>query len=328
MGLPPEILWSNSRSYPLAPAAGHSAKAPLSLSEGVAASNRRWLLTTFRGGTLTLALFQFTYILQIIYLVNIPAFSAMPPAVLGIDWLIAILPCLAFAFSFTSWFVLHWRGVTLGLCIALAGLAASVNVMLHESVPMFIEALLALVGTGALVPWSEPWQAALSAFCLAGFAVVQTLAPVANSYTYFRWLGMMGAVLVAQIAVHLTSLYRRGLAERYEELAQSERRAAASEAKLRKIFESTSDAIVIFSLLDGRTIEVNSEFTRVTGYTREEALAARHGKVPLWGNKEQGRSFLRELGAKGILRNIEVQVRNRNGTLAPFLLSGSTVELD
>jgi PAS domain S-box-containing protein len=200
--------------------------------------------------------------------------------------------------------------------------------MRHESVPMFIEALLALVGTGALVPWGEPWQAGLSAFCLAAFAVVQILAPMGDSYTYFRWLGMMGAVLVAQISVHLTGLYRRGLAERYEELAQSERRAGASEAKLRKIFESTSDAIVIFSLIDGRTIEVNSEFTRVTGYTREEALTARHGKLPVWGDKEQGRRFLRELRAKGILRNIEVQVRNRNGTFAPFLLSGSTVALD
>jgi len=128
--------------------------------------------------------------------------------------------------------------------------------------------------------------------------------------------------------VHLTDLYRRGLAERYEELTQSERRTAQSEAKLRKIFESTSDAIAIFSLVDGRTIEVNNEFTRVTGYTREQALTARHGKLPLWGNKEQGRNFLGELGAKGILRNIEVQVRNRDGTLAPFLVSGSTVELD
>ena len=48
----------------------------------------------------------------------------------------------------------------------------------------------------------------------------------------------------------------------------------------------------------------------------------------MWGNKEQGRRFLRELKAKGILRNMEAQVRHRDGTLAPFLLSGSTVELD
>ena len=54
----------------------------------------------------------------------------------------------------------------------------------------------------------------------------------------------------------------------------------------------------------------------------------RHGKLPLRGNKEQGRRFLRELSSKGILRNMEAQIRNRDGTLAPFLLSGSTVELD
>ena len=109
---------------------------------------------------------------------------------------------------------------------------------------------------------------------------------------------------------------------------QSEQRSADSEAKLRKIFEATSDAIIIFSLVDGRIIEVNSEFTKVTGYTHDDALTAPRGKLPLWGNKAQGRGFLRELKTKGILRNMEAEVRNRNGTLAPFLLSGSTVELD
>jgi two-component system, sensor histidine kinase and response regulator len=48
----------------------------------------------------------------------------------------------------------------------------------------------------------------------------------------------------------------------------------------------------------------------------------------VWGNKELGRLFLHELETKGILRNMEAQIRNRDGTLAPFLLSGSTVELD
>ena len=85
------------------------------------------------------------------------------------------------------------------------------------------------------------------------------------------------------MAAHLTGLYRSRLTTRYEALAQSERRTADSEAKLRKIFESTSDAIMIFSLVDGRTIAVNSEFTRVTGYTREEALTARHGKLTRCG---------------------------------------------
>ncbi len=232
------------------------------------------------------------------------------------------------ALSFSGWFARHWRGVTLTLGMTLVGLTASVNVIRHESVPMFVETLILVVGSGALIPWDERWQTALSAFSLASFSIVLTLAPTADSYTHLRWMGMVGAVLVAQITVHLTNLHRRGLAALYEDLALSTQQSADSEAKLRKIFESTSDAIAIVSLTDDHMIEVNNEFTSVTGYTREEALSAAHGNLPIWGNDGQRRRFFRELRTTGVLRNIEVQIRNRNGTLAPFLLSGSTVELD
>jgi two-component system, sensor histidine kinase and response regulator len=328
MGLAAEILWSRSRSdSPARGTIGDPAEVTGNFSEGLAADNLRWLLVMFRVGMLMMAAFQAVDIVHTVYLANIPE-SVKEPAALEIDLFTAALPCLGFAISFSGWFASHWRGVTLALCMALIGQTVLVNVMRHENVPVFVVTLLLLVGTGALVPWGERWQAGLSVFSLTAFAVDQALTPAADSYVYLRWLGMITGALVAQNAVHLSGVYRRGLAERYAALVQSERRSAESEAKLRKIFESTSDAIVIFSLVDGRTIEVNSEFTRVTGYTREEALTAPHGKLPVWGNKELGRRFIHELETKGILRNLEAQVRNRDGTLAPFLLSGSTVELD
>lgn len=66
------------------------------------------------------------------------------------------------------------------------GLNAAANVMRHESVPMFIETVLLLVGTGALVPWSERWQGALGAFCLAAFAADQALVPMRDAYGHVR----------------------------------------------------------------------------------------------------------------------------------------------
>ena len=214
------------------------------------------------------------------------------------------------------------------MCWAVIGGTAAINVIRHEDVPLFIVALLFATGTGCLIPWSESWQAALNTFALAAFALNEALIPAHGPYVYFRWLGMLTGVTIAQLAAHLAGLYRSRLSARYGALAQSERRTANSEAKLRRIFESTSDAIAIFSLVNGRIIEVNNEFTRITGYTRKEALAARRGKLPVWGTEEQRLRFLREVKAKGILRNMEAQVRNREGMLAPFLVSGSTVELD
>ena len=323
MGLASEIRWPHSRNGSTPRAA---AKAPATRSAGLTKlltiDNEHWGALMLRVSAVVIVVFQTAYLLDEL---NAPDHW---PAATGFHLFNIGVSSLALVITFNASLARYWRGIVLAMCWAVIGGTAAINVIRHEDLPLFIAALLFSTGTGCLIPWNERWQAALNVFALAAFAADEALIPAHDHYLYFRWLAVLTAVIIAQLAAHLTSLYRRRLTTRYEELAQSERRTAEGEAKLRKIFEATSDAIAIFSLVDGRTIEVNSEFTRVTGYTREEALTARHGKLPLWGNKEQGRRFLRELKAKGILRNMEALVRNRDGTLAPFLLSGSSVELD
>jgi PAS domain S-box-containing protein len=320
MKLATEMRWPHSRNGSTPHAAAEvPAMRSAALTELLTINNEYWGALMLRVGAVVIVVFQSAYLLNEL---SSPSDRSGTAALhlfnVGVS-------SLAFGVSFNAWLVRYWRQTVLLMCWAVIGGTAAINVIRHEDVPLFIVALLFSTGTGCLIPWSERWQAALNVFALAAFAADEALMSAQDPYIYFRWLGMLTAVTIAQLAAHLTGLYRSRLTMRYEALAQSERRTADSEAKLRKIFESTSDAIVIFSLVDGRTIEVNSEFTHVTGYTRAEALTARHGKLPVWGSKEQGRRFLRELNAKGILRNMEVQVRNRDGALAPFLLSGSTV---
>jgi len=323
MGLATEMRWPRSRNGSTPHAATGAPTTPSAgLTELLTINNEQWGALMLRLSAAVIVVFQSAYLLDELTSSHFRAATA------GLHLFNVGVASLAFGISFNAWLVRYWRGTVLVMCGTVIGVTAAINVVRHEDVPLFIVALLFSTGTGCLIPWSERWQAALNAFALGAFAVGEVLIPVHDPYLYFRWLGMLTAVTIAQLAAHLTGLYRSRLTTRYEALAQSERRTADSEAKLRKIFESTSDAMMIFSLVDGRTIEVNSEFTRVTGYTRAEALTARHGKLPLWGDKEQGRRFLRELKTEGILRNMEVQVRNRDGTLASFLLSGSTVELD
>jgi hypothetical protein len=220
VGLAAQIRWERSRSNPpecaAAAATDDSAKGEATVSD-LTESNLRWLRTVIRVGTIATALFQAARILQVIDL-NLRMSRPIRPAELGIHLLIVIVSCLAFALSFGGWFARHWRAMTLTLCMALTGFAAAVNLMHRESAPMFVETLLLLVGAGALVPWGEQWQAALSAFCVPAFAVDQALVPMADQHLYLRWLGMSVGVLVAQIAVHLTGAYRRDLAQSFEEL--------------------------------------------------------------------------------------------------------------
>jgi len=323
------MRWPHSRngSTPHAAAeAPPTRSAPATRSAGLTdlltTDNEYWGALMLRVSAVVIVVFQSAYLLNEL---NSPNHW---PATAGLHLFNVGVSSLAFGITFNARLVSHWRGAMLTMSWAVMGGTAAINVIRQEDVPLFIVALLFATGTGCLIPWSERWQAALNVFALAAFATDEALIPVSDPYIHFRWLGMLTAVTIAQLAAHLTSLYRSRLTTRYEALVQSERRTADGEAKLRKIFEATSDAITIFSLVDGRIIEVNSEFTRVTGYPREEALGVRHGKLPVWENNEQRRRFLRALSANGILRNMEGQVRHRDGTLAPFLISGSTVELD
>ena len=323
MGVVSGIHWPHSRNGSRSRAEARTAvtrsAAPAELST---IDNERWGTMMLRLSAVVIAVFQS------IYLFDELRSASYQPATLGLHLLNIGVAVLAFGISFNVRLLRHWRAIVLAMCWAVLAGTAAINVIRHEDVPLFIVAVLFATGTGCLIPWNERWQAALNVFALAAFAANEALVSARDPYIYFRWLGMLTAVAIAQLAAHLASLYRSRLSARYEALAQSERRTANSETKLRRIFESTSDAIAIFSLVDGRMIEVNSEFTRITGYTREEALIAHRGKLPVWGSEEQRSRYLREVKAKGVLRNMEAQVRNRDGTLAPFLVSGSTVELD
>jgi two-component system, sensor histidine kinase and response regulator len=322
MGLVSGIHWPHARAASTPHEPAEAAASPAQLKELSATGNEYWGARMLPVSAAIIVVFQSAYLL------NELNSSGLNPGTGRIHLLNIGISVIAFVSSFNARSARHWRGTMLAMSWGVIGGTAAINVLRDEDVPLFIVALLFATGTGCLVPWSERWQAALNVFAVAAFAADEALIPAHDPYLYFRWLGMLTAVMIAQLAAHLTGLYRSRLSTRYEALAQSERRTAVGEAKLRKIFESTSDAIAIFSLVDDRTLEVNSEFSRVTGYSREEALSARHGKLPLWRNEEQRRRFVRELKDNGILRNMEAQVLNRHGALAPFLLSGSTVELD
>ena len=92
-------------------------------------------------------------------------------------------------------------------------------------------------------------------------------------------------MLEAEIARRIVALqiaHRQLLgqvAEREASVAASEqvhRQLGESEAKLRKIFETSTDAITINRQSDGHYLAVNEAFS-ATGYSREEALEQTSG---------------------------------------------------
>ena len=111
------------------------------------------------------------------------------------------------------------------------------------------------------------------------------------------------------------------------ERRQAERRAHESERKLRLMFETSLDAIAVARLSDGRLLDVNMEFCRLTGYTREQALGIAPGEMNIWADRDQLRQCMGELRERGFVRNLETEFRQRNGTVRPYLFNAVVVEI-
>ena len=147
------------------------------------------------------------FVFQTAYFLNELNSANSRPATAGLHLFNIGVTCLAFGISFSPRLVRYWRGIVLATCWAVLGGTAAINAIRHEDIPLFIVVLLFSTGTGCLIPWSERWQAALNVFALASFAIVAALMSH-DPFIYFRWLAILTGVAIAQLAAHLTALYR------------------------------------------------------------------------------------------------------------------------
>jgi PAS domain S-box-containing protein len=104
---------------------------------------------------------------------------------------------------------------------------------------------------------------------------------------------------------------------------------------LRRIFDASKDAVVVVRLstdieTDARNLflEVNSGFEREFGFARDEVIGKDIRDLNLWVEPSTPGLFLRELFEKGIVQNMEAQLRRRNGESIECLLSGTLVDLE
>ncbi len=115
----------------------------------------------------------------------------------------------------------------------------------------------------------------------------------------------------------------RNIAERIDAARKLEENAAT----LRKIFDASLDVISINRFSDGSLIDASSSFTE-TGFARTEALGKSSNRLNLWANRDQFKDYLRRLHERGIVRNMEVDFRLKDGSVIPNLVSATIADLN
>ena len=92
----------------------------------------------------------------------------------------------------------------------------------------------------------------------------------------------------------------------------SDRRAA--EEKFRLLFEQVQEGVFV-ATPDGKLLDCNEAFVKMLGYSTREELMALNIETELYASLEQREAFRKEMEAHNYVRNFEVVMRKKDGTL-------------
>src|SRR5712692_6746342 len=92
----------------------------------------------------------------------------------------------------------------------------------------------------------------------------------------------------------------------------TDRRVA--EEKYRLLFEQVQEGLFV-ATPDGKLLDCNDAFVKMLGYTTREELMVRNINVDLYASAEQREVFRREVELHNYVRNFEVTLRKKDGTL-------------
>ena len=100
-----------------------------------------------------------------------------------------------------------------------------------------------------------------------------------------------------------------------------------SEEKFSIAFQNIPDAIVITSLPDGKIIEANASFYRLSEYSKEESLGRTTIELDLWGSLTHRNEMVTAILKQGRVLNLETDFRKKSGKLLNGSISGEIIEL-
>jgi PAS domain S-box-containing protein len=100
------------------------------------------------------------------------------------------------------------------------------------------------------------------------------------------------------------------------------------EEKFMKIFMTAPDCIAITRLADGRIIDINQGFEKITGWKRSEALGRTSYEINFWVDLPERDLMVSELKACGEVLHREFRFHQRDGSVRSGIYSARTLNIE
>jgi diguanylate cyclase (GGDEF)-like protein/PAS domain S-box-containing protein len=99
------------------------------------------------------------------------------------------------------------------------------------------------------------------------------------------------------------------------------------EEKFSKAFQSSPYALMLTRLNDGKIMEVNEGFIKLSGYNREDVIGKTTQEMQLWSREEDRSLLVKELSERGRMEGKEFIFRIQSGEFLIGLVSAETLQI-
>lgn len=131
--------------------------------------------------------------------------------------------------------------------------------------------------------------------------------------------------LLQEMAMDISHALGRFADERERQAISA--RLQESEERYRTAFRTSTDSINITRLSDGRYLDVNEGFERLTGWTRDEVIGKTSTEIGIWHDPEDRQRLVEQLRQNGRCINLEADFNKKNGEVIHGLMSAELIQL-
>lgn len=101
-----------------------------------------------------------------------------------------------------------------------------------------------------------------------------------------------------------------------------------SEEKFQKAFHASSSGNTITRIADGRYVDVNEAFAKISGYERDELIGHTSSELGMVVSAPLREAALTQLREQGYLHNQEISIRSKAGKQVDLLFSSETISVN
>ena len=98
--------------------------------------------------------------------------------------------------------------------------------------------------------------------------------------------------------------------------------------KFALVFRCSPNPISISTIKEGRYLEANDSFVKLSGYSPDEVIGRTAFELNIWVNQSDRALMLQELHSHGFVRNREFEFRSKSGSVHVSLFSAEVIHLD